>query len=65
VFNAAAETRHDQPETTYALRCADLSKLCAEKARDVGCKKFVEVGSLSPLLLLSNIDFADINRLRL
>jgi len=45
VFNLAAETRLGQNEQLYDERCRNLSKKCAERAKLIGVKRFVEMST--------------------
>ncbi|OQR97639.1 hypothetical protein THRCLA_06897 [Thraustotheca clavata] len=45
VFNLAGETKCSQLEDVYAAKCRDLSIKCAEKAKEMQAKMFVEVST--------------------
>ena len=45
VFNLAAETRYGQAIPLYESRCTELSKLCAHRAAQIGCKRYVEMST--------------------
>lgn len=45
VFNLAAETRYGQAVPLYESRCTELSKLCAQRAAQIKCRRYVEVST--------------------